>query len=622
MSRRLFVISISFISLVIIFVYYPSLWIGFFAQDYDFLNPVASLDIPAYLNYVLDPRVQILWYRPLQGIQILSQFVVFGSNPVPYHWVQITFHIASCALLFALVWRVAKRRRVAFLATLFYATFPVYALAVNWINITDPLMTIFYLISVWFWLNYLQSGSKRDYAIVFVTFILALLNKQMAITLPVVLFLIDRLLIAKPARLTELLQRYAALVTVVGIFAAVQYATRSTHTFAAVFGYSLGLRILSMLIQYLSLLVFPWGYYPPTDTQITEGFPFADTGNLVWLAVAVGLLVFPTVSRKTCPERSRRNRALAFLGSALLVTLVPVLPFPFIELRYLYLPAMISGILLALWFDHTLAVLKEARWARIASALALGAIVIGSGLSVASANAGIAEIVRQRRVPFRDIERKHPTFPEGTHLYFIDPISPLPELTGMFLMRYGRAVSVSGDRNPTTTRLRDFKNVFVYHFDETGKPLEIQADVKTTLEQSLPFPVLFDQPILLDNVEIVQPRVKRGDVLIALLHWHASDTIDQDYTVFVHLVDSKGNIVAGYDDQPRKGTAPTSRWPRYAPVVDPIVMPIPSNAPPGNNYHLEVGMYYLPTLQRLAIVDTQGQPLTDAFVLQPLSVVE
>ncbi len=614
MSRWLLLVSIVLIALVIIFVYYPSLWIGFFAQDYDFLNPVAQLDTPAYLNYVLDPRAQVLWYRPLQGLQILLEFSLFGSNPVPYHWVQIIFHIATCALLFALVWRVARKWRVAFLATLFYATFPVYALAINWINITDPLMTIFYLLGVWFWLNYLERGSKRDYLIVLAAFVSALLNKQMAITLPAILFLIDRLLIAQSTTWRALIRRYAALVVVAGIFAVVQYATRSTHTFAQVFGYSLGAQILSMLIQYLSLLVFPWGYYPPTDTQITEGFPFADTGNLVWLAGASILIVFLAASRK--------NRGLIFLGTAILATLVPVLPFPFIELRYLYLPAIGSGILLALWFDHALDVLRNARWANDAAAIALGGIVLGSALSIAGANAGIAEIARQRRVPFRDIERQHPTFPAGTHLYFIDPVSPLPELTGMFLMRYGRAVNIGGDRAPTAARLREFKNVFVYHFDATGKPIEVQADLNTVLQTSPAFPVVYDQPIVLDDVEIVQPRVKRGGALIALLYLHARDTVDRNYTVFVHLVDAKGNIVAGYDSEPRKGIAPTAQWTRYAPVVDPIVMSIPAHAPTGDTYRLEIGLYDLATMQRLAIVDARGQPLGDALVIQPLSVIE
>jgi len=613
-SHRLRLTSLAILALVIVWVYYPSLWIGFFAQDYDFLNPVASMDTPAYLSYVLDPRAQIYWYRPLQGLQILAEFALFGTNPVPYHGVQIFFHILNCVLLFTLVWRVAHQWRIAFFAAIFYATFPVYALAVNWINITDPLMTIFYLTAIWFWLNYLQMASRRDHFLVLILFVLALLNKQMAITLPVVLFLIDRLLIAQPATWWMLLRRYAALVLIAGMFALVQYATRSTHTFAAVFGYSLGAQILSMLIQYLSLMVFPWGYYPPTDTQITEGFPFADTGNLLWLALAIALLVFLIVTR--------RNRVLVFLGCAALVTLAPVLPFPFVELRYLYLPAMVSGILLALGFEHAFTVLKNARWFQIFAALALGLIVIGSALSVASANAGIAEIARQRRVPFRDIERQHPTFPPSTHLYFIDPVSPLPELTGMFLMRYGRAVNVSGDRNPPTTRLRDFKNVYVYHFDETGKPIEVQADTTAALEISPPLPIVFEQPLVLDDVEIVRSRVKRGDVLIVLLYWHASGKIDRNYTVFVHLEDARGNLLAGHDTQPRNGNLPTSHWTPYVPLVDAIVMPIPADVPPGTDYCLRIGVYYLPTMQRLDIVDAQGRPLGDSLTLQPLSVIE
>lgn len=612
-ARWLALASAFALTAIVYLVYASAVSTGFFADDYNLLPPAVRLDPLAYFTYYFDPRLPTHWYRPLQGAQFWIEWQLFGADPAGFHLVNILIHAINAALLFALVWRAARRWRIAFLAALTYATFPVYALTVNWICATDSLMTIFYLLGTWFWLNYLERESKRDYLIVLVAFALSLLAKQMAITLPAILFLIDRWLIAQPSTWVTLIRRYAMLVVVAGIFAAIQYSTRSTHTFAEVFGYSLGAQILSMLIQYLSLLVFPWGYYPPTDTQITEGFPFADTGNLIWLASAIVLFVFLAVSRK--------SRVLGFLGSALLITLVPVLPFPFVELRYLYLPAMTSGILLALWFDHALTILQNARWAKVVTALALGLIVLGSALSIASANAGIVEIARQRRVPFRDIERQHPTFPAGTYLYFIDPVTPLSELTGMFLARYGRTVNVGGDRDATSARLRDASNVLVYYFDDTGKPVEVQADVKTALETSPLLPIVFDQPIVLDDAEIVQSHIRRGDVLIALLYWHSTGNIDRDYTVFVHLVDAHGNLVAGYDDQPRKGTAPTSRWTRNVPLVDPIVMPIPSDIPSGD-YHLEVGLYYFPTMQRLAIVNASGQPISDTVVIEPLTIVD
>jgi hypothetical protein len=599
---------------IIFFVYSSSLTTGFFSDDYKFLEPVVRLNLLDYLIRYFDPRLQTLWYRPIQGVQIWLEWQLFGAGAVGYHIVNVLIHSVNAMLLFALTWRVSQKWRVAFLSALFYATFPVYALAVNWINITDPAMAIFYLGGVWFWLNDLEHATKNNYLCALGAFVLALLYKQMAITLPIVLFLIDRLLIAKPIAWPGLVRRYAAFGVVGAIFAVVQYTTRSTHIFAEVFGYSPGMQIVSILIQYLSLWVFPWGYYPPTDTQITEGFPFADTGNLVWLASSIALFVFLAASRK--------NRVLLMIGAMLIVTLLPVLSFHFIELRYLYLPAMLGGIIIAILFEHAYTILKNAKWARIASAIAIAAIVIGSQMSIANANAGIAEIGRQRRVPFRDIERQHPTFPTGTHLYFIDPISPLEELTGLFALRYGRSVSVSGDRAPEITPLRAYESAYVYYFDETGKPIEVPVDMKYKAQASQAFPIVFSQPIILDDVEIVQSSVKRGNALVALLHWHASAELDHDYTVFVHLIDTQGKILAAYNEQPRKGAAPTTSWRRYVPVVDPIVMPIPPDVPPGDSYRLEVGLFYLPTMERLSIVDALNHPLGDALILQPLAVQE
>lgn len=612
MSRRWFIVSSFALALIVVFVYYPSLWIGFFAQDYDFLNPVASLDLAPYLRYILDPRIQVLWYRPLQGIQILLEFWSFGSNPVPYHIVNVIFHILTVVILFALVWRVTRKWRIGFLAALLYATFPVYALAVNWINITDPLMSIFYLSGIWFWLNYLERNSRRDYIVVLVLFACALLNKQMAITLPAILFLLDRLLIAKPITWVNFIRRYAGLGIVAAIFMVIQYATQSTHTFAEVFGYSLGAQILRILTQYLLLFVFPWGTYPPTDTQITEGFPFANTFNFIWLAIAIVIFIYALWRW--------RSRGLLILGVSAFITLVPVLPFPFIELRYLYLPLMITGIVLALWMDRALNVLKNATWARAVTAILLGLLVIGSSYSVAHANAGIAEIARQRRVPFRDIVRQHPSFSQGTLLYFIDPITPLPELTGMFLMQYGRGVSVAGNLSVPSVRLQDYPNVLVYYFDSTGKPIEVPADLAENLQPSSTFPVVFQSSIVLDNVELVRPSVKRGDVLVLLPHWHASGEIDKNYTVFAHLVDKAGTLIAGYDSQPRKETEPTSQWRKYVPLIDPILLPIPQDAPLENDYHLELGLYDASTMRRLSMIDANGQPTGDALVIQPLSV--
>lgn len=627
--RALTISSVIVLAAVVFFVYASSLTTGFFADDYNFLEPVARLNLSDYLIHYFDPSVQVLWYRPLQGIQILLEWKLFGANAIGYHFVNLLFHALNCTLLFAIIWRISKKWHLAFAAALFYATFPVYALAVNWINITDPLATIFYLLGIWFWWSYLENGKQRNFALTLSALGLGLLSKQMVITLPVILFLLDRLLFSwrvqdqgSPMRrflawldIPQILHRYWVFAVILVVFAGLQYGTQSTHTFAAVFGYSPDSQMLSILVQYGSLSVFPWGYFTPNDTQITEGMPFSDERNLLWLGVAILLYLF--ITWRT------RSRVLVFLGLAWLVMILPVLPFPFIELRYLYLPIMTSGIVLGLLFDRVVDLFHRPRVIGAVAGIVAVLIVAGSSISITNANAGIYEIARQRRVPFRDIAQMHPTFTNDTHLYFIDSISPLSEMMGLFTLRYGSGVTVGGNDAPDPRpRLREHAHAFVYYFDETGKPHEVAVESTLSAQPSFVFPIDYQEGIRLEDVELASATVRQGDVLVALLSWRALGKIDKDYTMFVHLVDKNGQIAASYDSQPRSGKLPTHEWVPNGLVVDSIVLRITSDVKISNDYRLEIGVYEYPSLRRLGVVGDNGQVIDAPLVIAPLSVVE
>ncbi len=97
--------------------------------------------------------------------------------------------------------------------------------------------------------------------------------------------------------------------------------------------------------------------------------------------------------------------------------------------------------------------------------------------------------------------------------------------------------------------------------------------------------------------EAVQP----GQPLDLTLYWQARREMTGDYTVFTHLVAAEGRIVAQQDNRPAEGRYPTSAWDAGEIVVDRYHLTIPPDAPDGE-YHLEVGMYLLSTLERLKIV--------------------
>jgi hypothetical protein len=91
------------------------------------------------------------------------------------------------------------------------------------------------------------------------------------------------------------------------------------------------------------------------------------------------------------------------------------------------------------------------------------------------------------------------------------------------------------------------------------------------------------------------------------LFWHALAPLPADYTVFLHLRDSRRATVAQRDGMPVDGAYPTSRWQPGETIIDPISLPLPENLPPGN-YTLYAGLYRLDTLERLPVDhDTSGE---------------
>ncbi len=83
------------------------------------------------------------------------------------------------------------------------------------------------------------------------------------------------------------------------------------------------------------------------------------------------------------------------------------------------------------------------------------------------------------------------------------------------------------------------------------------------------------------------------------LYWQAQTEMQEDYTVFVHLLDESGNLREQADSQPWQGFLPTSAWPAGEIVPDPHLLP---ELPPGR-YRLAVGLYSLSTMERLPVLD-------------------
>ncbi|MBI5303602.1 MAG: DUF2723 domain-containing protein [Chloroflexi bacterium] len=92
----------------------------------------------------------------------------------------------------------------------------------------------------------------------------------------------------------------------------------------------------------------------------------------------------------------------------------------------------------------------------------------------------------------------------------------------------------------------------------------------------------------------------RGQSLALDLYWRAVREPNEAYTVFVHLVDANGRVVADADAPPLSGLYPTNRWRTGEPLRDRHTLKIPADLAPGN-YTIAIGMYLPATGARLPI---------------------
>ncbi|MCL5109143.1 MAG: hypothetical protein M1401_09820 [Chloroflexi bacterium] len=80
--------------------------------------------------------------------------------------------------------------------------------------------------------------------------------------------------------------------------------------------------------------------------------------------------------------------------------------------------------------------------------------------------------------------------------------------------------------------------------------------------------------------------------------WRSEDGLQRDYTVFAHVYDAQGKLVAQADSFPVAGNYPTSLWPAGEYVSDDRTVELQSALAPGD-YTIKVGLYDAKTMQRL-----------------------
>lgn len=125
---------------------------------------------------------------------------------------------------------------------------------------------------------------------------------------------------------------------------------------------------------------------------------------------------------------------------------------------------------------------------------------------------------------------------------------------------------------------------------------------------------VFDQGVRLLGYRLDTTHARPGQVLRVRLCWQSPTALNASYTVFVHLLDSQGQMCAGHDGIPVNGLRPTNSWLQREVITDDHDLTVPQDAGPGR-YTLEVGLYEAQSGQRLPAYDSHGKRLQDDRIL-------
>lgn len=239
------------------------------------------------------------YYRPLLNISLMVDAAIGGKNVAVFHFSNILFHIIAAWLVFYLFKRLKRSNGLSLFFSLLFLVHPVLAQAVAWIpGRNDSLLAISILAAFLCFLEFSEQPEPWSYLFYIFFFFAALLLKETAIFLPILV--IFYCLFIEPKKVASrdfwllilgsfsagfiwfLMRRLALGGEITGYLAAAQSAAEN----------------FPAILLFIGKLIFPFNL---------AVFPVLADSTYVYGLLAVGVLIFVWLF-----SRQRRNNFILF----------------------------------------------------------------------------------------------------------------------------------------------------------------------------------------------------------------------------------------------------------------------------------------------------------------------
>ena len=298
---------------------------------------------------------KIGYYRPVITLSYMLDYSIWRLRPAGYHLTNILFHAANCLVVYLVVFFLSGNLFISFLTALLFAIHPIHTESVAWISgRTDIIASLFFFLSFFLYGYSFRKEKVIPYLLSVFTFCLALLSKEMTITLPLTLIIYDYYFVVNE-ELTQLKKRIRywipfwcfILIYVVWRFLIIRIGTGNPHV------ESLGripvvVTFGKAILYYLRKLIIPLNLNSYVMVSLGSFFNLKTWTGFILIA----LLIWTAIRIR------KEYRAASFCIVFFLVTMLPltnVMPisapfdidFPMAE-RFLYIPSFGFCLLLGL----------------------------------------------------------------------------------------------------------------------------------------------------------------------------------------------------------------------------------------------------------------------------------
>ncbi len=159
---------------------------------YIYENPNVATGLkPANVRWALTAMHSFNWH-PVTWLSHMLDVQVYGLDPAGHHRTNLLIHLANVLLLYLVLRRITGCGWRAALVAALFAVHPLHVESVAWAaERKDLLSTLFMLLAIGAYALYVERPGAARYLTLLLLYVLGLMSKPMAVTLPFLLLLLD-----------------------------------------------------------------------------------------------------------------------------------------------------------------------------------------------------------------------------------------------------------------------------------------------------------------------------------------------------------------------------------------------------------------------------------------------